>query len=94
MKGCSANNFVSNPNFSAFANASSVVPILEHSFRNFLNSVFSLKFLQIGWSVEMAIKLAPKIVSGLVVNILIFFLRSSILKSNSQPIDLPIQFFA
>ena len=70
MKGCSANNLVSKPSFSAFAKASSVVPILEHSFWKILKLGCSLKFLQISWSDEIAIKLAPKIVSGLVVNTL------------------------
>ena len=73
MKGCSAKIFVSNPSFSALARASSVVPILEHSSLNFIKEDSFSKFLQISWSTEIAIKLAPKIVSGLVVNILNFY---------------------
>ncbi len=41
----------------------------------------------------MAINDAPKIVSGLVVKIFIFFTESESLKSISQPTDFPIQFF-
>ena len=55
---------VLNPNFSALAKASSVVPIFEQLSLNFLNSGSSFKFLHISWSTEIAIKLAPKIVSG------------------------------
>ena len=46
-KGCSAKSSVLNPSFSAFAKASSVVPILELSSLNFSKSGFLLKFLQI-----------------------------------------------
>ena len=57
--------------FSALAKASSVVPVLLHSFLNFLNSTSLIKFLLKGCSLDKAIKLAPKIVSGLVVKIFI-----------------------
>ena len=46
-----------------------------------------------GWSIANAMKEAPKIVSGLVVNTVIFFLLSLISKFNSHPVDFPIQFF-
>ena len=58
------------PSFSAFARASSVVPTLEHSILNFSNFASFLNLLQILWSADIAIKLAPNIVSGRVVNTL------------------------
>ena len=64
-----------NPNLSALAKASSVVPIFEHFSLNFSKLGSFLKFEQISWSTDIAIKLAPKIVSGLVVNIRSFIHR-------------------
>ena len=46
---------------------SSVVPVLEHSFLNFINFGLSLKNSDIGWSTETAKKENPNKVSGLVV---------------------------
>ena len=46
---------------------SSVVPVLEHSFLNFVNFGLSLKNSDIGWSTETAKKENPNKVSGLVV---------------------------
>ena len=91
--GWSANNLVSKPSFSALAKASSVVPVLSQSFLKILKPLELVKFLESGWSTDKAIKLAPKIVSGLVVNTSIFSLDELILNVISQPKDLPIQFF-
>ena len=93
MNGCLANRPVLKPSFSAFARASSVVPDLSHSDLNFLKLSVFLNFSLSGWSAERAIKLAPKIVSGLVVKTSIFFSDPSISNTISQPNDLPIQFF-
>ena len=60
------------PIFSAFANASSVVPVLEHSDLNVIKFLFFSKCFANGWSKESAMKEAPNIVSGLVVNTFIF----------------------
>ena len=73
-KGCSANRPVSKPIFSALAKASSVVPIFEHFSLKILKFLLSLNLLEISWSEERAMKLAPNIVSGLVVKILILLL--------------------
>ena len=47
------------PIFSAIANDSSVVPVLEHSSLNFWNSLSCSKFLATGWSGESARKEKP-----------------------------------
>ena len=94
IKGCFANKLVLKPIFSAFANASSVVPVLSHSNLNFLNSLVFLKLSLSGWSIERAIKLAPKIVSGRVVKTLIFLLKPSTSKLSSQPKIFQSSFFA
>ena len=93
INGCLTNRPVLNPNFSAFAIASSVVPLLSHSFLNFLNASVFLNSLLSEWSADKAIKLAPNIVSGLVVKIFIFVPVFSISNLISQPNDFPIQFF-
>ena len=85
MKGCLTNKFELKPIFSALARASSVVPDLLHSFLNWTNSLLFLNLDESGWSDDKAIKLAPKIVSGLVVKILIFSLSLKTSKSISQP---------
>ena len=69
-----------------------MVPVLLHSTLKFKKSLLSLNLELSGWSLDKAIKLAPKIVSGRVVNTLIFSFLSLILKSISQPYDFPIQF--
>ena len=76
MNGCLTFKPELNPSFSALANASSVVPVLPQSFLNFLNSSLFIKFLLSWWSTDKAIKLAPKIVSGLVVKTLILLSES------------------
>ena len=63
------------PFFSIFSIASSEVPILLHSVIKLFKSLFFLAInLDKGWSGAIAIKLAPKIVSGLVVYISIVFM--------------------
>ncbi len=59
--------FVLKPIFSPWAIDSSVVPVLEHSFLNSLNSGLFIKYFDIGWSTETAKKEKPNKVSGLVV---------------------------
>ena len=85
MKGCLTKKLVLKPSFSAFAIASSVVPVLLHCRLNSINFLSSKKSLHIGCSAETAMKLAPKIVSGLVVKTLIFSFLFSISKSISHP---------
>ena len=53
--------------------ASSVVPALLQISLNFINSLSFLNKLLSGWSQDKAIKLAPKIVSGLVKTLTLFF---------------------
>ena len=90
-KGWFTKRFVLKPNFSAFANASSVVPILEHSDLKEINSLFFSNFFEMGWSTDKAIKEAPNRVSGRVVYTIIFVFISNTLKLTLDPSDLPIQ---
>ena len=68
MNGCKTFKLVLNPIFSALANDSSVVPTFKHESLNFLKSMSSENLSHSGWSGEIAKNVAPKIVSGLVVN--------------------------
>ena len=73
MNGCSATNGVLKPNFSFFANEDSIAIFLSASFLNFKKFSSFSKNLVKGWSGAIAIKEAPKIVSGRVVKTLILF---------------------
>ena len=65
----------------------------SHSLINFCKTLLSFEIsIDNSCSVDRARKVAPKIVSGLVVNTLIKFSRFDNLKFISAPIDLPIQF--
>mgnify|MGYP007109830633 CR=1 FL=1 len=78
IKGWMALSLVSKPIFSAFAIASSVVPTWEDFFLNSIKSFCFSKFLHKGWSTDTAKKVAPNIVSGLVVKTFTFFSFPSI----------------
>ena len=69
------------------------MPVFEHSSLNLLYSGSFSKCLDKGWSTDKARKEKPNNVSGRVVKhfILLTGKSPSILKSISQPYDLPIQ---
>ena len=56
LRGLTAVRLILKPIFSPWAIDSSVVPVLEHSFLNFIKSWFSLKCSEIGWSIDTAKK--------------------------------------
>ena len=70
------------PIFSALAIASSVVPVLLQSSLNLINFGSLINCLLKEWSADKATNVAPKIVSGRVVNTLIDSSQLTILKFN------------
>jgi hypothetical protein len=97
LNGWTATSPVSKPFFSAFASASSLVPILRHSSTNAASSPFFwARWVLSGCSGEIAMNEAPKIVSWRVVktsSVCSFFgsLPPCSAKRMLAPVDLPIQ---